>query len=183
MGAYRSTAYLIEAGHRNIGSIQSASRVANLEERRRGFLDALKDRQLPLLPEFSFSSNSYLQNSAELLQGKLQKLKTLPTAFFCENDYNALCLISALNKANYRVPEDVSVVGFDDVPEGVIVSPQLTTIRVDREALANTAVDRLHALASAGEEQSGQHILINVGMVRRESARTVEGETTPDEGA
>jgi DNA-binding LacI/PurR family transcriptional regulator len=175
MGAYRGAVYLIEAGHRNIGSIQSASRVANLEERRQGFLDALKDHQLSLLPEASFLSNSYLQNSAEVLQGKLQKLKTMPTAFFCENDYNALCLISALNKANYRVPEDVSVVGFDDVPESVIVTPQLTTIRVNREALAYAAVDRLHAIISSEKEQSSQHILINVDLVCRESARILDG--------
>ncbi len=174
MGAYKSAVRLIELGHKNIGYVQSSSRVANLAERFQGFRQALSDYRLSLPETSVFHINSYVPGSMELMCQKLQACRELPTAFFCENDYNALCLISSLNRLGYHVPDDFSVIGFDDVPECIITDPQLTTVRVDRRALAYAAVDRLHALIQGGSPAVTQGISLNVELVQRDSAKSLE---------
>lgn len=171
MGAYRSVSSLIELGHHHIGYIQSSSSVANLNERHKGFIDALSDKNLSLFENSYFQCNSYVDDGVELLCKQLSKCHTLPTAFFCENDYNALCLISALNKLGMHTPEDISVIGFDDVPECIIASPQLTTVHVNRKAMAYTAVDLLHALISDPDTVATKSISVNVRLVERASTQ------------
>ena len=170
MGAYQCAEYLMAQGHREIGYIQSATRVSNLRERRAGFLAALENRKVSLMPQADFSNNSYQSDGADQLRRRLETCDHLPTAFFCENDYNALCLISALHQMDKRVPEDVSVIGFDDVPECSIVVPQLTTVHVDREELARAAVRRIHDMIGEKEKTVSQHITLDVQLIERASA-------------
>lgn len=176
MGAYHSVISLAELGHSHIGYIQSASDVGNLTERRQGFLDALSDRHLSSCEDFCFQCNSYVPDGVDVLCQQLRNCTQLPTAFFCENDYNALCLISALSQLNKRIPEDVSIIGFDDVPECIITSPQLSTVRVNRQALAYTAVDLLHSIISGHSETEAttRSISINVDLIKRASARELQ---------
>lgn len=169
LGAHLSARHLINQGHRDIGYIGSATRVSNLKERRQGFLLALEECGLQLMKDADFSNNSYQSDGTDRLRDMLAKCPKLPTAFFCENDYNALCLISALRQLGKRVPEDVSVIGFDDVPECSIVLPQLSTIRVDREALAKIAVRQIHYMITRQGRQATQHIMIDVELIARES--------------
>ena len=172
MGAYHAVRSLIELGHQQIGYVHSASSVANLTERRRGFIDALSSKRLLASPDYSFQCNSYISDGIELLYDQLAKCRKLPTAFFCENDYNAICLISALNQLGFHTPDDISVVGFDDVPECIITSPQLTTVHVDRKALSYTAVDLLHTLISEPNTTVTKNIFINTRVVTRSSTST-----------
>ncbi|MEG1427702.1 MAG: substrate-binding domain-containing protein, partial [Oscillospiraceae bacterium] len=67
----------------------------------------------------------------------------LPTAFFADNDIIALGAMKALCENGYKIPEDISVIGFDDLPFGAISSPSLTTIRVYKQEMGQTAVRRL----------------------------------------
>lgn len=175
MGAYHSVISLVELGHTHIGYIQSASDVGNLTERRQGFLDALSDSNLSTCEDFCFQCNSYVPDGVDVLCQRLRSCTQLPTAFFCENDYNALCLISALNQLGKRIPEDVSIIGFDDVPECIITSPQLSTVRVNRQELAYTAVDLLHSIISDhnGTKETTRSISINVDLIKRASTRKI----------
>lgn len=169
MGAYASVSSLIELGHERIGYLSSSSSVANLEERNHGYADALFDKHLDIYQDSYFHCNSYISDGVWLLGQQLAKCKSLPTAFFCENDYNALCLISALTRLGMRIPEDISVIGFDDVPECIIASPQLTTVHVDRKAMAYTAVDLLHSMITGSDIDITKNICINVSLVERAS--------------
>ena len=167
-GAYLAVENLIRRGHSHIGYISSSPNVYNLEERHRGFLSALQAHGLSFAPKDNIPTNSYSADGVERLKAALSGRSDIPTAFFCENDYTALSLISALTQLGYSVPRDVSVIGFDDVPECSLTTPPLSTVHVDRQALATAAVDRLHLLMTSSGITS-QSILINVSVRIRAS--------------
>ena len=167
-GAYLAVEKLISCGHTRIGYISSAPNVYNLEERRSGFLSALRTHDLSLAPQDIIPTNSYSSDGVQRLKAALSDRSDIPTAFFCENDYTALSLVSALIQLGYSVPGDVSVIGFDDVPECSLTTPPLSTVHVDRQALATAAVDRLHLLITSPNITS-QSILVNVSIRMRAS--------------
>lgn len=167
-GAYLAVEKLISCGHTRIGYISSSPNVYNLEERRSGFLSALRTHDLSLAPQDIIPTNSYSSDGVQRLKAALSDRSDIPTAFFCENDYTALSLVSALIQLGYSVPGDVSVIGFDDVPECSLTTPPLSTVHVDRQALATAAVDRLHLLMISPNITS-QSILVNVSIRMRAS--------------
>lgn len=167
-GAYLAVEKLISCGHTRIGYISSSPNVYNLEERRSGFLSALRTHDLSLAPQDIIPTNSYFSDGVQRLKAALSDRSDIPTAFFCENDYTALSLVSALIQLGYSVPGDVSVIGFDDVPECSLTTPPLSTVHVDRQALATAAVDRLHLLMTSPNITS-QSILVNVSIRMRAS--------------
>lgn len=167
-GAYLAVEKLISCGHTRIGYISSSPNVYNLEERRSGFLSALRTHDLSLAPQNIIHTNSYSSDGVQRLKAALSDRSDIPTAFFCENDYTALSLVSALIQLGYSVPGDVSVIGFDDVPECSLTTPPLSTVHVDRQALATAAVDRLHLLMTSPNITS-QSILVNVSIRMRAS--------------
>lgn len=167
-GAYLAVEKLISCGHTRIGYISSSPNVYNLEERRSGFLSALRTHELSLAPQDIIPTNSYSSDGVQRLKAALSDRSDIPTAFFCENDYTALSLVSALIQLGYSVPGDVSVIGFDDVPECSLTTPPLSTVHVDRQALATAAVDRLHLLMTSPNITS-QSILVNVSIRMRAS--------------
>lgn len=167
-GAYLAVEKLISCGHTRIGYISSSPNVYNLEERRSGFLSALRTHDLSLAPQDIIPTNSYSSDGVQRLKAALSDRSDIPTAFFCENDYTALSLVSALIQLGYSVPGDVSVIGFDDVPECSLTTPPLSTVHVDRQALATAAVDRLHLLMTTPNITS-QSILVNVSIRMRAS--------------
>lgn len=167
-GAYLAVEKLISCGHTRIGYISSSPNVYNLEERRSGFLSALRTHDLSLAPQDIIPTNSYSSDGVQRLKAALSDRSDIPTAFFCENDYTALSLVSALIQLGYSVPGDVSVIGFDDVPECSLTTPPLSTVHVDRQALATAAVNRLHLLMTSPNITS-QSILVNVSIRMRAS--------------
>lgn len=145
MGAYQAGSHLCALGHRNIGYIASKVRIHNFDERKRGFMTALRERDIEVNDQCVFSVAPTILSSQEALKSQLAAYldagNALPTALFCECDYIAISAIKTLSELGYRVPEDVSVVGFDNISEAVIVSPELTTVHVEKERMAHLAVD------------------------------------------
>ena len=93
---------------------------------------------------------------------------TLPTAFFCYNDDTAIGVISSLKSRGYRVPEDFSVIGFDDIPFANNVSPSLTTMRQPRTLIGEQAMETL--LDNLIEKTNApKHVLLHGDLVVRES--------------
>lgn len=103
-GAYLAVEKLISCGHTRIGYISSSPNVYNLEERRSGFLSALRTHDLSLAPQDIIPTNSYSSDGVQRLKAALSDRSDIPTAFFCENDYTALSLVSALIQLGYSVP-------------------------------------------------------------------------------
>ena len=102
----------------------------------------------------------------------MQQLLTLeqpPDAVFCFNDLMALDAMRALHEANYRVPEDIAVVGFDDIEDGRYATPSLTTIAPDKEKIGALAVSLLIERIEGTRVSEAQHVEAPFHLIIRES--------------
>ncbi|MDR0720000.1 MAG: substrate-binding domain-containing protein, partial [Treponema sp.] len=101
----------------------------------------------------------------------LNKTNSLPSAFFCLNDILAYGCLKALRDHNIRVPEDVSIIGFDDLPSSSFADPPLTTIRVSTRQIGQRALERLAQRISGLSYELPENILISGRLITRGSVR------------
>jgi DNA-binding LacI/PurR family transcriptional regulator len=162
-GARLATRHLIELGHTQVIHIAGPQDWIEAEARMQGYLREISDAELLVRPpvlgdwtaEFGYRAGRELLNKADF------------TAVFCSNDLTALGLLHAFREAGVRVPADVSVVGFDDVPESAHFWPPLTTIRQDFAEVGRRAIGLL--LGELGAEGAGVADLIRPQLVLRSS--------------
>ena len=148
-GARSAVEHLIKTGHRRIGYVKANQRIRNFDEREAGIHAALSQAglELALTVEVGVSSENAFQDfDAWVKQGL-----PLPDALFAENDILAAAAIRVLKKHGYQVPEDISVVGFDDTPMCEMLDPPLSTVRCFKEDLGAVAVEHLHRRISANQ--------------------------------
>lgn len=178
-GGLKATRHLIELGHRRIGFIATRRGVPTFQDRQRGYwcglLEAgiVADPALSILPDVEDENlwNALGQRLVQTLQSK-----NAPTALVAANDSCAAFVEWKMRGAGMRVPDDVSLVGFDDVPLATTADPPLTTVRVDREAMGRSAVRRLSTLMKS--DADGSDVLVPPGqyklpvtLIVRESSR------------
>ena len=142
-GAYKATDYLIAMGHRRIGHLQSSDWIKNFDERRAGYLSALKHRGLESPEGGTLPLRANTEDACQDMLAYLKGGPALPTAFFVDNDVIALGAMRALKESGYQIPGDVSVIGFDDIPACTVIEPPLTTMRVECKCIGKVAVERL----------------------------------------
>lgn len=180
MGAYQAGTYLTGHGHRRIGYIASEERIHNFGERERGFMDAMAESQVEIPRSSLLAVPPTLFSSQGPLRDKLQQLKDsgqpFPTAFFCECDYIAISAIKALSELGFSVPEDVSVIGFDNINESQIVAPELTTVHVEKERMAAWAVD-LFTASLHRQSAVSTKVKVDTLLIERASCRRLEPST------
>lgn len=173
--AYKIVAYLIDKGHRQIGFMGAIEMTKSFKERWIGYQNAMSDAGLAVNPAHCLTGGSPLYalntNPAEL-SAHLDAMTSMPTAWFCANDRIAITLIHLLSSKGYKVPEDISIVGFDDIEAARMIYPRLTTIQVPREQLGYEAVDFLIRKIEYGG--SPAKIAIFGQLVERDSCRAVE---------
>jgi LacI family transcriptional regulator len=128
LGAYRATHYLIELGHRRIVHITGALSHQDARDRRTGYFRALDEAGIPIDPQLVVDGD-YTERSGLLATQALLSRGTLFTAIFSANDQMAYGARLALFRRGIRVPEDISLVGFDDLTGSAYIIPPLTTIR------------------------------------------------------
>lgn len=167
-GAYCATDYLARMGHKKIGYLHSAVSISNFEERSAGYQKALKAHDLPVCPDYihritSTSVQGY-QDMIEILEQKPE----LADAYFADNDIIAAAAMKAFREYGYKVPEDISIVGFDDMPLCDIMNPPLSTMRVDKKQLGRSAVDCLITRMN-GAKHGKLKIALQTSLVCRES--------------
>lgn len=140
---YMAIRHLYNLGHRNIGYLHSHIQIANFAERYRAFERGIKKMGLQFNSENMFSVNATMQGSYESIAEMLEKGVSFPPAIFADNDSIAIGAIKAFKKFNYGIPEDISIVGFDDIPFCTMSEPQLTTMRVPTADIGKWTVQRL----------------------------------------
>ena len=167
-GSYLATKYLLEQGHRRIGYICSKIIINNFMERRRGMIMAMKEYEGCTLQTISVLPTQV--GAYESMSEWLKEENELDsTAFFVDNDTIAVSVIRALTEKGYSIPNDFSIAGFDDMPVTRVMAPRLTTIRVEKETLGRTAVNRL---CSAIKDNSFTiHEMVGVSLVVRDSVQ------------
>ncbi|MFC7484464.1 substrate-binding domain-containing protein [Luedemannella flava] len=156
-GAVLATRHLAALGHREIRHLSGPPDWPEARDRVAGWRDVLTDADLPVGPVLAGDWSS--RSGYEL--GRVLARDPDLTAVFCANDQMALGLVRALHEAGRRVPHDVSVVGFDDVPEAEYYLPPLTTVRQDFVGLGRQSLDHLLAQVEArdsGAEPAGARL-------------------------
>ncbi|MBT2725807.1 LacI family DNA-binding transcriptional regulator [Bacillus sp. ISL-75] len=143
-GAYQAGQYLMELEHQQIGYVGSNTRMYNFDMRKKGFLQALTENGLKIVESNYFSLSPTVISSQDAFKEKINKrIGQLPTALFCEADYMAISVIKSLTELGIKVPEDISVIGFDNIFESQVITPELTTIHVKKDRIALLSVEKL----------------------------------------
>ncbi|MGA2503419.1 MAG: LacI family DNA-binding transcriptional regulator [Anaerolineales bacterium] len=168
-GSARAVRHLIEHGHRRIAMITNASlEYTSAQQRRSGYLKALAEAEIE--PDDSLiQEGAYTPASGYIAMGKLLELSSRPTAVFVASDVVSLGAIRAIKKAGLRIPEDLAVVGFDDIPLADYYDPPLTTIRIPAYGLGRSVGERLMRLVQ-GESLEEEGVLLESELVIRKSS-------------
>ena len=141
-GAYRATQYLIDLGHRRIGFITGLIGLQSAAERFEGYKAALFDHGIPLQDDYIVEGSFRMYVGYQAAQDLLT-LAEAPTAIFAANDLSALGAMEAIRERGMRIPEDISVVGFDDIPQVSAAYPKLTTVKQPLKEMGRVAVNML----------------------------------------
>jgi len=141
-GAYDATRYLIMLGHRRIGCVIGLQEIQSALDRLAGYRAALADAGLPEDPALIFPGE-FVRPQGYAAANYLLNLSDPPTAILAANDLSAFGVMDGVLNHGLRIPEDISIIGFDDVPEAGHVHPGLTTVRQPLEAMGRTAVQLL----------------------------------------
>jgi LacI family transcriptional regulator len=167
-GGVTAVAHLRAQSCQRLAHISGPSRNFEAQERRRGFL-SMFDGAMPPLYEGDFTEESGYRGAKALLA-----LDEKPDGIFAANDMMAVGCLLALREAGVRVPEDIAVVGFDDIPIARFTSPPLTTLRVGIFDLGRRGLEMLVA-ALEGDETTGEGIIVAPELVMRDSSRHKSG--------
>ena len=171
-GGHQATEHLIGLGHRRIAALMGPLHAQESIDRLEGYKQALLDAGLPLdqalIAEGDYSQQSGCERTPHLL-GPTPRL----TAIFCANDAMAAGVLLALHRAGLAVPGDVSVVGYDDLPNSQYTIPPLTTVRQPIYEMGRHAADRVIDQIE-GTRKEPVHTKLDVELVMRESCSTIE---------
>jgi LacI family transcriptional regulator, galactose operon repressor len=166
-GADQAMQHLLGLGHRRIAAVTGPSGWVATEDRRRGYHAALAAAGVLPDPALEVESNFEIGGGAEAT-APLLDLPDPPTAIFAFNDNLAIGAIQAARTRGVRVPEDLSVVGFDDTEHATIVTPELTTVRQPLAEMGRTAVSLLMRLLERQRFET-LHIELGTRLVVRDS--------------
>jgi DNA-binding LacI/PurR family transcriptional regulator len=169
-GAYAATRHLLEVGHQTVWHVSGPGDWFDSQGRVTGWRRALAEAGAEIPPVMSadwYASSGY--RSGQILARMAEV-----TAVFAANDHLALGILRALHERGRRVPDDISVVGFDDVPEAAYFIPPLTTIRPDFDGVATATIDLLLAQVRNGQ-RNGERRILTPALVKRESVAPPPG--------
>ena len=177
-GGYIATEYLLNLGHSNILFIEGVSYIDSSKERFNGYKRALKDNKIKFNPDFILNGDFLVDSGYVSVKKYLEKHGLNFTAVFAANDQMAIGAIKSLNDKGISVPDEVSVVGFDDSYISPYVIPSLTTIKQRREEMGKIAtellLDRISYRDTKGK--TPRQIIIPVELIKRKSAIPVSSK-------
>jgi LacI family transcriptional regulator len=164
-GGLLATRHLIELGHRRIGFMAGRPDLESSRLREAGYRQALFEAGIELDPSFVRMSD-YRREAAHQPAIELLSRPDRPTAIFAGNDLSAIGTMEAAQEIGLDVPGDVSVIGFDDIPEAVRTTPPLTTVRQPIQQMGSAAVELLIALMD-GRVPETTHVRLPTSLVLR----------------
>lgn len=165
-GARRATEHLLELGHRRIAFLGGREELDSSQLREAGFREAMRLAGVPVRDDLVRYSKYDPDFAFRVADGFLA-LADAPTAIFAANDVTAMSAMSAAQARGLSVPHDVSIVGFDDIPDAALTNPPLTTVRQPLQAMGAAAMKMLLDILDGREHQG--HIRMDTELVVRES--------------
>lgn len=167
-GAYLATKYLIDKGHQKIGYLNSSIPISNFYERSVGYFKALRQNGIQTENQYIARVSPTAEQAYIDMMNYLDGKPELATAYFADNDIIAASALRAFREHGYRIPEDISIIGFDDMPICLYTDPQLTTMYVPKQKLGALAVDRIIEKAARNCSDDVK-IELRVKLIERES--------------
>ncbi len=171
-GAFGLTKHLLELGHRHIAMITGRQDHTTASDRVEGYLEALKEANISETQQIiwgEFTQQSGYENTVQLLQRDLR-----PSAIFAGNNFIAIGMMRALRDAGLRVPEDISVVAFDDLPAAITIDPFFTVAAQPAYEMGQKATELLLSRLENDGPDSPQEIILPAEIiVRKSSAKPV----------
>jgi len=169
-GAYEAVSYLINLGHKRIGIITGLKGVTTSEERLAGYKKALKENHLPEDPEL-IKSGEYRREKAKEVTEEFLKMKNPPTALFVSNEPMTNGALLALRENKVKIPEEMSIIGFDDPVWAPITNPSLTCVSQPSYSIGTLACQSLlkEIKGTIRSKTPPEDIVLKPKLVTRES--------------
>jgi LacI family transcriptional regulator len=168
-GAICATRYLLECGHRRIGMIGSSLEQHPSSTRLTGYRRALEEAHIPF-DDSLFAQGDFTRAGGARAMRKLMEQPERPTAVFCANDLMAIGAMDTARELGLRIPDDVAIVGYDDIEAASLVSPKLTTVLNPAYEKGKAAGRLLLERVQGKYRGPGRHVFIPPRFIKRESA-------------
>lgn len=169
-GVRQAIEHFYNLGHRKIGMIKGYPNIKPTIERTEGFYQALRQFSLTCLPEW-IVGDDYLEASGYQGMRQLLRLSSRPTAVFCQSDSIAVGALKAIEEAGLKCPDDLSIIGYDDLDLCKYIKPRLTTVRQDTVLMGKTAAKALIRLINNPDSEPIKSMVLPVELVVRDSCR------------
>lgn len=169
LGGYMATEYLLKCGHRRIACFAANQMYLNARERLRGYEQALQDYRIPVDKNLIFYSDYTIDGG---YKSGLQLLKTDATAVFASNDLMAFGLYKICSEKGVLIGDNISVIGFDDIPVSEYLSPRLTTIRQPIYEIGQKVVDTLILLIK-NPKSDPPSVIFPLELIVRDSVKVI----------
>lgn len=163
------THYLIQLGHEQIGFIAGKRNSLLTHDREKGYRKAMRNAKLPVASGWVVEGEQTLEGARRATR-RLLSHKDCPTAIFCANDEMALGAAHEIKSAGLRVPEDISLIGFDDIRYAEVMDPPLTTIAQPAEEIGERTMRRLCQAIESGDADNEPEIVPHKLIVRKSTA-------------
>ncbi len=170
-GAFDATQHLVALGHRRIGFITGRMNLGCARDRLAGYQDALKANKIKF-DKALVQVGTFNQPEGYSSAQKLLALTNPPTAIFASNDIMAFGVMEAVREGGLRIPDDVSIIGFDDIPQTLMTHPALTTVKQPLQEMGRTAVHMLLNLIDH-PDQPPRRVRLNTQLVLRGTCRAL----------
>ncbi len=177
-GSYAITDYLVERGHRKIGFFGTLNATSSINDRYLGYLKCIMENELEFRDDWIIND----RDEQGVLFEKIVFPDEMPTAFVCNCDETAFRVISALKTKGVRIPEDISVVGYDNYTVSSICIPTITTVEVDLAKMAEASVGIMSKKLADPQYREGRRI-ISGRLIEKESVLNMKksyGEVLDD---
>ncbi|WP_303013436.1 substrate-binding domain-containing protein, partial [Rodentibacter pneumotropicus] len=175
-GGYLATKHLLDCGHKKIGIIAGELSKTTARTRYEGFEKAMAEANLEINKDWVMEGHFEPEDGYECMN-KILAQADLPTAVFCCNDVMALGAISAITEKGLRVPDDISIIGYDNIHSSRFYAPPLTTVHQSKSRLGAQAVNLLFERISQKDKddlaQPQSRIDIHPELVVRKSVKTI----------
>lgn len=168
-GAYQATRYLIQKRQQMPGYLHSSYRIYNFEERRAGYMKALRDSGMPASDAIIHMLPPSMEGAYKEMLHVLDSSDAIAPCYFADNDLIAAGAIKAFKRKGLSIPEDVGIIGFDNIPLCTYLEPTLTSIHVPVQAMCSLAVRQLNDAITGAHSPAPLRIEVSTNLVRRNS--------------
>ncbi len=167
-GGFKAASYLINQGHRKIGIITGSEQYSTSWNRFKGFISALEEHGLMFHPS-AYAEGFYTKEGGYDAMGKLLNNAPDMSAVFCASDLMALGAMKCCFDKNLAIPDDISIIGYDDVEFASMLNPALTTVRKDRERMGREAAEILINMINGTREPI--RLMLDTEVIERDSVK------------